>query len=193
MNKKRNTLLVVGAIALIGVIAFRKKKPMAIAEGEELTTKKANIPSGGGGGGFGVPIAPAYAVPTSQVIVQTQPTSPSGTSGTVNIPSSAIVSGSTAAQATADRSDVGTSAAQSTTTSTGGGTTTSTGGGTMVGSGGAGAVGGTGGSAAGGGGTGGGASSGSTTASDTSSSTSVRFMDYFNVDAQGQDILESIL
>ena len=130
---------------------------------------------GGGGGGFGgIPVAPTLAVPTSQIIVQTQPTPTTTTPSS----SSTQVTNQGTSNAVVGRNDGLSSSSGG--TSTGGSSTspsgTSTGGSTQVGG--------------GGGATG--APIPTPTPTPTTPST-VRFMDFFNIDADGQDVIESIL
>ena len=154
-NKTKQTLIIIG-IGVAAYLLFKKSKPSVMVEqGQEIADKK-NLPSvGGGGGGFRPLPTPTLAVPTSQVIVQTQPTPSATTSNT---------SSATVPKVTAETQVNPTKAASSGMT----------------------------------------IKNDSSVAPSTSSpapvpspapppSSTVKFMDFFNVDADGQDVIESIL
>lgn len=84
MTKTAKTALIIGGVAFAAYFLLRKPTESGMPVDEEKPTEKKRLPSlgGGGGGGGGVspiPVAPTLAVPTSQVIVQTQPTTSSST------------------------------------------------------------------------------------------------------------------
>jgi hypothetical protein len=171
--KSTSTILGLSAVVIALYFLSKGKRDNAMTSSKEEPTDKKKLPSmGGGGGGFGgIPVAPTLAVPTSQIIVQTQPT-PTPTPSS----SSTQVTNQGTSNAVVGRNDGLSSSSGG--TSTGGTSTsgTSTGGSTQVGG--------------GGGATG--APIPTPTPTPTTPST-VRFMDFFNIDADGQDVIESIL
>jgi len=173
--KSTSTILGLSAVVIALYFLSKGKRDNTMTSTKEEPTDKKKLPSmGGGGGGFGgIPVAPTLAVPTSQIIVQTQPT-PTPTPSS----SSTQVTNQGTSNAVVGRNDGLSSSSGG--TSTGGSSTspsgTSTGGSTSVGG--------------GGGATG--APIPTPTPTPTTPST-VRFMDFFNIDADGQDVIESIL
>ena len=103
MNKTAKTALIVGGIAFAAYLIYRKPQAQAPVEEEESPKEKKSLPSLGGGGGGGsssggvspVPVAPTLAIPTSQVIVQTQPTTSTPSSTGTSSGSSTSGGGST--------------------------------------------------------------------------------------------------
>lgn len=103
---KTKTIIAVGAIALVLFLASRKKAEQVEVQ-DDKGTEKSKVPSmgggGGGGGGSSIPLAPTLAVPTSQVIVQTQPSTPVATSSPATTTTTTPATGSTASGTTTNQ------------------------------------------------------------------------------------------
>lgn len=88
MNSTAKTALIVSGVAFAAYFLFRKPTEQMPSDEQDKGTEKKKLPNIGGGGGGGgtssggvspIPVAPTLAVPTSQIIVQTQPTSSTST------------------------------------------------------------------------------------------------------------------